>query len=186
MRRLVIVAVLLLAVGTALLWRRTVPRSGEPPKNVSSAGTATAVPPPRPATGASDARAPSAAAADGLTGSLEVDYPLAALLNAPNSTIGRDLDAMRQIFENWRSNFPHEGNPVGENVDIAAALTGGNRLGLVIIPKNHPALNARGEVCDRWGTPFRFHQLSGSRMEIRSAGPDRKFATADDAVWTPQ
>jgi hypothetical protein len=107
-------------------------------------------------------------------------------LNAPNSTIARDLDIVRQLFEAWQSNFPREGNPVGENAEITAALMGDNRLGLALIPKDHRALNSRGELCDRWGTPFRFHQLSGTQMEIRSAGPDRKFATDDDAVWTPQ
>ena len=114
------------------------------------------------------------------------EFPIAARLNATDSTITRDLDILQQLLDAWRSNFPREGNPVGENTDIAAALTGANRLGLALVPKNHPALNERGELCDRWGTPFRFHQLSGERMEIRSAGPDRKFATDDDAAWTPQ
>jgi len=117
--------------------------------------------------------------------SSEADFPIAAPLNAPNSTIARDLDIVRQIFEAWQSNFPREGNPVGENAEITTALMGENRLGLALIPKNHRAVNNRGELCDRWGTPFRFHQLSGSRMEIRSAGPDQKFLTDDDAVWTP-
>ncbi len=114
------------------------------------------------------------------------DFPLAARLNAPDSTITRDLDILQQLFDAWRSNLPREGNPVGENADITAALTGDNRLGFALLPKTHPAINARGELCDRWGTPFRFHQLSGEKMEVRSAGPDRKFATEDDAVWTPQ
>jgi hypothetical protein len=113
------------------------------------------------------------------------DFPLAAHLNAPDSTISRDLDLLQQILDNWRSNFPREGNPVGENQEITAALAGENRLRFALLPKAHPAINARGELCDRWGTPFRFHQLSGERMEVRSAGPDHKFATEDDAVWTP-
>jgi hypothetical protein len=117
---------------------------------------------------------------------VEADFPIAAPLNAPESTIARDLEIVSQIFEAWRSNFPREGNPVGENAEITAALMGDNRLGLALIPKGHRALNDRGELCDRWGTPFRFHQLSGSKMEVRSAGPDRKFATPDDAIWTPQ
>ena len=117
---------------------------------------------------------------------LETDFPIVAPLNAPGSTVQRDLDIVSQIFEAWQSNFPREGNPVGENAEITAALMGENRLGLALIPKGHPAVNAQGELCDRWGTPFRFHQLSGSKMEIRSAGPDRKFATEDDASWTPQ
>ena len=120
----------------------------------------------------------------GATGT-DADFPLAARLNAPDSSLARDLDIVRQIFEAWQSNFPHDGNPVGENAEITAALMGENRLELALIPKGHRAVNERGELCDRWGTPFRFHQLSGTRMEIRSAGPDRKFATEDDGVWTP-
>jgi len=113
------------------------------------------------------------------------DFPIAAPLNAPDSTIARDLDVVRQLFEAWLSNFPREGNPIGENAEITAALMGENRLGLALIPRGHRAVNERGELCDRWGTPFRFHQLSGTQMEVRSAGPDRKFATADDALLTP-
>ena len=115
----------------------------------------------------------------------EEDFPIIAPLNKPGSTIARDLSAVNAVLDAWRSNFPREGNPVGENADITAALAGANRLELVLIPKQHPAINARGELCDRWGTPFRFHQLSGEQMEIRSAGPDRTFATEDDAVFHP-
>jgi hypothetical protein len=113
----------------------------------------------------------------------EADFPIAAPLNASTGTIARDLDIVRQLFDAWQSNFPREGNPVGENADITAALMGDNRLQLKLIPKGHPAINENGELCDRWGTPFRFHQISGTQMEIRSAGPDRKFATEDDALW---
>lgn len=113
------------------------------------------------------------------------DFPIAAQLNAPDSTIQRDLDILSQVFEAWRSNFPREGNPVGENRDITRALAGENRIRFALVPPKHPAINASGELCDRWGTPFRFHQISGEEMEIRSAGPDRRFATEDDALWTP-
>jgi hypothetical protein len=181
MRRLLLVFALLLAIGAAtfLALRRGPAEVASRP--VTPPTAAAAMP-------AAQSAPPSPIAVDlarGLTGSMEIDYPLAAQLNAPASTIARDLDLLSQIFDNWRTNFPHEGNPVGENADITSALTGNNRLGLIVIPRNHRALNAQGELCDRWGTPFRFHQLSGSRMEIRSAGPDRKFATEDDAVWSP-
>ncbi len=116
---------------------------------------------------------------------LEHDFPIVAPLNRPDSTIARDLATLALVFDSWRSNFPREGNPVGENADITAALAGDNPLGFVLIPRNHPAINSAGELCDRWGTPFRFHQVSGQVMEIRSAGPDRTFATGDDAEWTP-
>jgi hypothetical protein len=110
---------------------------------------------------------------------------LADGLNAPDSDIHRDLMILQDIFIAWRTNYPHDGNPVGENEEITAVLTGRNSLQLALIPKNHPAINARGELCDRWGTPFVFHQLSGTQMEIRSAGPDRKLYTPDDVVLTP-
>lgn len=113
------------------------------------------------------------------------DFPIAARLNAADSNIQRDLEILNQVFEAWRTNFPREGNPVGENIEITRALTGANRLEFALIPPKHPAINAEGELCDRWGTPFRFHQISGEEMEIRSAGPDRRFATEDDARWTP-
>src|SRR5687767_2731966 len=43
------------------------------------------------------------------------DFPIIAPLNAPGSTVQRDLDVVSQLFEAWQSNFPREGNPVGEN-----------------------------------------------------------------------
>ena len=116
-------------------------------------------------------------------GTGEAPSELAAELNAPNGDIRRDLEIASQLFVAWQSNFPREGNPVGENFEITAALTGANPLHFAFVPRSHRAINARGELCDRWGTPFRFHQISGTHMEIRSAGPDRKFATAYDALW---
>ena len=116
---------------------------------------------------------------------MAADFPIVAPLNAPNSTILRDLSVLEEVFAAWQSNFPRDGNPVGENSEITATLTGNNRLKLALVPKTHPAINDRGELCDRWGTPFRFHQLSGTQMEIQSAGPDRNFNTEDDAKLTP-
>ena len=76
-------------------------------------------------------------------------------------------------------------NPIGDNEDITAVLTGRNALGFAFIPKDCPAIDASGELCDRWGTPYFFHQLSAQEMEIRSAGPDRKMWTDDDEVLSP-
>jgi hypothetical protein len=120
-----------------------------------------------------------------VVGPAEERIALADPLNAPDGTIQRDLDTLRIVLEAWRSNFPRDGNPVGENAEIAASLTGGNRLQLALIPKDHRAINPAGELCDRWGTPFRFHQISGEKMELRSAGPDRQFGTTDDATLSP-
>ncbi len=130
--------------------------------------------------------APAAAAAS--EGTVPYDpaaFPIAARLNAPGGAVAADLAVLQELFDTWRTNFPREGNPVGDNADITAALLGTNRLELALVPRRHPALNANGELQDRWGTAYRFHQLSGERMEITSAGPDRRFGTPDDTTLTP-
>lgn len=111
--------------------------------------------------------------------------PIADQLNAPDGTIRRDLEILNEVFAAWQTNFPQEGNPVGENAEITAALTGKNKFQFAFIAPGHRALNAQGELCDRWGTPFFFHAMSGTRMEIRSAGPDKKLYTTDDVLFTP-
>jgi hypothetical protein len=109
---------------------------------------------------------------------------LADDLNSASGDIHADLRILNEIFRQYRSST-RLANPVGENAEITAVLTGRNRLNFAFIPPNHPAINSRGELCDRWGTPFFFHQLSGEQMEIRSAGPDRQLWTSDDQVLTP-
>jgi hypothetical protein len=108
------------------------------------------------------------------------DDPLVGGLNAVGGSGAQELAVVAAVLDAWRLNFPREGNPVGENREITAALTGRNRLGLALIPKDHPAINAAGELCDRWGTPLFFHQISGEHMVVRSAGADRRFYTDDD------
>lgn len=194
MRRLVLFATLILGIGVAFYFWRTAPAPAARRDAAPAAGTSAVRPAAEPGPvqrsatlGTALSPAPAGGTGPGAapTAWTEADFPIAAPLNAPNSTIARDLEVVQALFEAWRSNFPRDGNPVGENADITAALMGANPLGLALIPKGHPAVNARGELCDRWGTPFRFHQLSGSQMEVRSAGPDRRFATDDDALWTP-
>ena len=109
---------------------------------------------------------------------------LADNLNSPTRDVHADLRIVNAIFAAYRGAL-HEENPVGENVEITRALTGRNKLGFAFIPVDCPALNAKGELCDRWGSPYFFHQLSGQRMEIRSAGPDKRLWTADDEILTP-
>lgn len=73
-------------------------------------------------------------------------------------------------------------NPVGTNAEIMAAVMGGNPRQAQLGPPDGMALNEKGELIDRWGTPYFFHQLSRDHMEIRSAGADRVMWTDDDAV----
>ena len=169
MKRLVIAAVVV-ALGAIAWWfGRSAPAPTTPtgPANLPAADahpSAPAAPPPAVATEPSH---------------------LADNLNSPQSDIRADLHLVADVLDGFRSNFPRDGNPVGSNAEITAALTGKNKLHLALIPPRHPAINRSGELCDRWGTPFFFHAESGTRMEIRSAGPDKKMWPADDVVLSP-
>ncbi|HEV3410354.1 MAG TPA: hypothetical protein VG095_08670 [Chthoniobacterales bacterium] len=73
-------------------------------------------------------------------------------------------------------------NPVGTNAEIMEAIMGKNPKGAKLGPPEGMQLNENGELIDRWGTPYFFHQLSRDQMEIRSAGADKVMWTEDDAV----
>src|SRR5258707_11652879 len=91
------------------------------------------------------------------------------------------LDKIRTTIRNYGSMF--DGNPVGTNLEITKALNGDNPKQVKFISEDSGLrINADGELVDWWGTPFFFHQLSGTEMEIRSAGPDRIMWTSDDLV----
>ena len=172
-RRLAKIAILAVLV-LALAWWTRAPGPGAAPRSPSPQGSESAAQS-APPVGGGPAAGPYAS---------EEPSRLADRLNAPGADIASDLHVLNDVFASFRS-ATHGENPVGQNTDITAALTGRNPLGFAFIPPNHPAINKRGELCDRWGTPFFFHQESGTQMEIRSAGPDRRMWTAVDAVLTP-
>jgi hypothetical protein len=112
----------------------------------------------------------------------------AASPNSPNETNANPalpaatvLDNARVAIHNYAAAFGE--NPVGNNAEITAALTGKNPKQINFISAEAGLrMNAAGELLDAYGTPFFFHQLSGKVMEIHSAGEDRKMWTFDDLV----
>lgn len=70
-------------------------------------------------------------------------------------------------------------NPIGTNAEITSKLLGKNPRGARYLPAT-AKVNDKGEMTDRWDRPLFFHQISGSVMEIRSAGPDHVMWTNDD------
>lgn len=91
-----------------------------------------------------------------------------------------DLDNVRLMLRDYRSLMGE--NPVGSNAEIMKAIMGGNPKHAQLGPPGGQGINGNGELVDRWGTPYFFHQQSATSMEIRSAGPDRVMWTPDDLV----
>jgi hypothetical protein len=91
------------------------------------------------------------------------------------------LENMRSVFRQYASRYG--GNPVGTNPEITAVLNGANPQQIVFLNSDDGLrVDERGQLLDNWGTPYFFHQISGTEMEIHSAGPDRKMWTQDDLV----
>ena len=112
--------------------------------------------------------------------------PLARELNAPTSDATRDVAALHGMLRQYlRQLHQRPGHPIGNDADLARVLTGQNPMKLVVLPPSHPALSADGRLRDRWGTPYFIHPRGSGAFEIRSAGPDRKLFTADDAIANP-
>ncbi len=91
-----------------------------------------------------------------------------------------DLEGVQFMLRDFRTRIGE--NPVGSNAEIMKAVMGGNEAKARLGPPPGQNVNDNGELVDRWGTPYFFHQLSKNSMEIRSAGPDGRLWTADDLV----
>lgn len=91
------------------------------------------------------------------------------------------LENMSRVFHQY--NQTYGGNPVGINSEITTQLSGNNPKHINFLsPDEGMRVNEKGELVDPWGTPYFFHQLSGTDMEIHSAGPDKIMWTSDDLV----
>lgn len=99
---------------------------------------------------------------------------------APREEIQSEIENVQFAFRDFRTVLGE--NPIGNNSEITKALMGSNLKQVKIPVPTGSSVNANGEMCDRWGTPYFFHQLSAKEMEIHSAGPDRTLGTADDIV----
>lgn len=91
-----------------------------------------------------------------------------------------ELGKVQMMLRDFRTRMGE--NPVGSNAEIMRAVMGGNPAGARLGPPEGQEINEQGELVDQWGTPYFFHQLSKTSMEVRSAGPDRKMWTTDDLV----
>jgi hypothetical protein len=147
------------------------------PKGVptASAGTATGA-------GANTGSVPAASPAQpqdlsARAGQMVPVAPNSATNVPPQAAVQNIRRAVRQYGQMFG------GDPVGNNPEITAELMGKNPKQINFLSaEDGMQINQSGELVDAWGTPYFFHQLSGSDMEVRSAGPDRKMWTSDDIV----
>lgn len=98
----------------------------------------------------------------------------------PVSPAKAEADAVALNIRHYSQRFG--GNPVGSNAEIVKELMGGNSAKATYLPSDLQHLNEQGELIDPWGTPYFFHQQSADKMEVRSAGPDKKMWTVDDVT----
>jgi hypothetical protein len=99
----------------------------------------------------------------------------------PNRSPENDLTLMSRLMENSLLLLKSAADrPLSANEDWAALFRGRNTAHERFLPDSHVALNANGQLIDRWGTPLFFHAVGGGRFEIRSAGPDKTLWTGDD------
>ena len=156
-----------------------------PPSPVETLPPATAeipVPPAPPSTATPAATIPAAAIPKIASTSPSATRVLPGSVTEIPATAGdiaEDLNAVDATIRNFQA--VHGENPIGSNAAVTGALLGDNlkQIKLGVPPGSH--LNGEGEMCDRWGTPYFFHQVSKTEMEIRSAGPDRQMWTGDDS-----
>ena len=91
------------------------------------------------------------------------------------------LQNLSHVIRAYGSQFG--GNPVGSNAEITRALAGRNPKHINFLnPDAGLRVDSTGKLVDPWGTPYFFHQLSGTQMEVHSAGPDRVMWTREDLV----
>jgi len=107
--------------------------------------------------------------------------PLAEELHTPDSSSTRDLEIIQTLLTDYRL-ITKQGNPTGTNQEIISTLTGNNRFRIAPLPRTHQNISEKGELLDRFGSPYIFHNLSADFIEIRSSGPDRKARTHDDII----
>lgn len=104
--------------------------------------------------------------------------PKPRIVHSPEAL--KEMDDIQFMLRDFRTRIG--GNPGGTNAEIMKEVMGNNRFNARLGPPEGQRLNEQGELVDRWGSPYFFHQLSMTEMEVRSFGPDRAMYTADDII----
>jgi hypothetical protein len=71
-------------------------------------------------------------------------------------------------------------SPKGDSAAVMAALRGGNERHIVFFEAPPRLFNARGEIVDAWGEPFRFDLDNGGPPHVWSTGRNRRDENGAD------
>ena len=92
-----------------------------------------------------------------------------------------NFQIIQDLLASYRTLF--RTNPIGsENAEFTTALLGKNPHQVILLSPGLTVISPSGELLDPWGTPYYFHPLSATRLDLRSAGPDRTLWTPDDIL----
>ena len=167
-----LLVIALVAVIAAAMWM-----TSGPPAPV------TEEPAPQPETTSSSAPLPSASPTVAVAlpaPPIPPDLPPPKPRVVPSPEALKDIEDIQFILRDFRTRVGD--NPTGTTAEIMKELMGANRAQAKLGPPPGQKMNDEGELLDRWGVPYFFHQLSRNEMEIRSAGPDGAMWTNDDVV----
>lgn len=99
----------------------------------------------------------------------------------PESTIQEDLQLVQRVLMTVRTLVKTlDPGRMAVNEDVVEVLLGKNPYKERFLPDEHPAINAKGQLMDRWGMPLFFHLEAADRLDVRSSGPDNVLFTEDD------
>jgi hypothetical protein len=181
MRKTLGTGAVLLAVAVALSvflhWNKTAPANAVPEGHFAVASQEGNLPRP-PAASSAPSAPPAPRPAVNLSASAGILPDPTPQEPLPQETV---LENVRRMVHEYGAMFG--GNPVGTNPEITSQLSGENPKHIDFIAAHGGMqINGDGDLVDQWGSPYFFHQISGTEMEIHSAGPDKVMWTADDLV----
>lgn len=107
-----------------------------------------------------------------------------------STPVARDAELIWSFVEAAHSEYRHlDISQLFNNTALTELLVGKPEVSRRQISNTHPVLglneHKEPSLIDRWGTAYHIHFRSHQDLEVVSAGPDRRFATADDFRWPP-
>lgn len=99
---------------------------------------------------------------------------------APAKMAQDDVQAVSLMLESAFLMMKDQMPSFSGNQELVAVLQGQNPSGMKFLSRSFPYIDHEGQLLDRWRHPLFFHRISGSTIDVRSAGPDGTMWNGDD------